>query len=75
MIQDNQLIKNFRSLSPEKQAEVVDFIDFLNARQQQAQKNEPHKWVEIAGIAKGLTHGDIQDSISSQRQESERKYR
>lgn len=29
MIQANQLLENFRSLSPEKQAELVDFIEFF----------------------------------------------
>jgi hypothetical protein len=76
MIQDNQLLENFRSLSPDKQAEVVDFIEFLNAKQRSILPSKKPKWKDIAGIAPGLTNEeDVQDWISQQRDESERSYR
>lgn len=76
MIQDNQLLENFRLLPPDKQAEVVDFIEFLNAKQKSLLPTKKRQWKDIAGIAPGLTNeADVQEWISRQRDESERNYR
>ena len=43
MFQDKQWLQDFEALPPEKQAEVVDFIHFLQSRQTrqiQAQKRQ-----------------------------------
>ena len=41
MIQDKQLLDEFHSLPPEKQAEVIDFIGYLKSKiQSQPQKDK-----------------------------------
>jgi len=72
MIQDNQLLESFHALPPDKQAEVVDFIAFLNAKQESVQQSPKPQWKEIAGIASGLTEEDAQDWVSKQRHASDR---
>lgn len=51
MFQDKQWMHDFETLPPEKQAEVVDFIQFLKSRlEQQAQ---PQKTKRPFGVLKG----------------------
>lgn len=70
MIQDNHLLNDFHALSPDKQAEVIDFIQRLKQRQ-----NTPgRKWHEIAGAAVApLVDEDAQNWVSRQRQEANRQ--
>lgn len=51
MFQDKQWLQDFEMLSPEKQAEVIDFIQFLKARQPQTEK--PLKAKRTFGILQG----------------------
>jgi hypothetical protein len=69
MFQDNNLINDFHSLSPDKQAEVIDFIQRLKQRQ-----NAPNrKWKEIAGsVVSPLMGEDAQNWVSRQRHEADR---
>lgn len=69
MIQDNHLLNDFYALSPDKQAEVIDFIQRLKQRQ-----NAPsRKWQEIAGcVVSPLVGEDAQAWVSRQRQEADR---
>lgn len=69
MMQDNHLLNDFHALSPDKQAEVIDFIQRLKQRQ-----NTPgRKWHEIAGAAvASLANEDAQSWVSRQRQEADR---
>ena len=69
MIQDNNLIDDFHALSPEKQAEVIDFIQRLKQKQNASSR----KWSEIRGSAAApLTGEDAQMWVSRQRLASER---
>jgi hypothetical protein len=50
MFQNKQWLQDFETLPPEKQAEVVDFIQFLKSKQVQAQ---PQKEKRPFGVLKG----------------------
>jgi hypothetical protein len=42
MFQDRPWLQDFEALPPEKQAEVIDFIQFLRSRKPQASHQTPH---------------------------------
>jgi hypothetical protein len=51
MFQDKQWLQDFETLPPEKQAEVVDFIQFLKSRQ--VPQGQPQKTQRPFGVLKG----------------------
>ena len=51
MFHDKQWMQDFETLPPEKQAEVVDFIQFLKSRQ--AHQDQPPKTKRPFGVLKG----------------------
>jgi hypothetical protein len=70
VIQDNHLLNDFYTLSPDKQAEAIDFIQRLK----QSENAPSRKWQEIAGcFASPLVGEDAQGWISRQRQDADRQ--
>lgn len=71
MIQDHKLLENFHALSPDKQAEVIDFIEFLQSKQK-VQNPEKRPWKDIAGIAPEMVLGDAQEWVNQHRKDSDK---
>lgn len=69
MINDKKLLDSFKELSPEKQEEVIDFIEFLKIKQGKSKKKR--QWKEIAGIVQGNESIDAQSWVTQLRQESD----
>jgi len=75
MIQDNNLMDDFNSLSPDEQAKVIDFIKRLKSKQNAAKKQPAKQWKDIAGLASApLLSEDAQTWVSNQRQEADRQH-
>lgn len=71
MIQDDDPLNDFYTLSPDKQAEVIDFIVRLKKKQSDSQK----QWKELAGLLEfPVMPMDAQSWVSHHRQEADRMY-
>jgi hypothetical protein len=49
MIQDNQLLEEFHSLPPEKQAEVIDFIGYLKSKTEKVSVKQRKAYGSLKG--------------------------
>lgn len=49
MIQDNQLLEEFHSLPPEKQAEVIDFIGYLKSKTEKVRVKQRKAYGSLKG--------------------------
>ena len=58
MISEQQFLDLFHSLPPEKQATVLDFIDFLHYKLAQAQKPQPETASVPLRKQRDKEHGD-----------------
>lgn len=65
-----------KDLPPEKQQQVLDFVEFVRSRREAATSPAcpPRKWRDIGGLAPDLLAGeDAQEWVSRTRAESDRQ--